>query len=188
MAVKKRRKTSTVSKDRMLRYRDKRIRYTIMKNRMSKHIRIYVQMGHFVKVTKPVYVSDREVEKFVNEKKDWIVDKMDEFRKYGSNKNLFVDSKEHFLQYKEKALAFCEERVAYWNRKLGFPVNTVRVKRVKSMWGSCSSEGNLTFNYKIIFIPKKAADSIIVHELCHLKEMNHSPQFWKLVNEVLHAG
>ena len=172
----------------MLRHKNRDIQYTIMKNKMSRCIRIYVQMGQFVKVTKPTYISDREVEKFVNEKKDWIVDKMDEFGKYGSNKNLFIDSQEHFLKHKEKALAFCEEKVAYWNRKINLPINSIRVKRVRSMWGSCSSQGNLNFNYKILFVPKKVADSIVVHELCHLKEMNHSPKFWKLVDELLDTG
>lgn len=151
-------------------------------------MRISVQMGGFVQVTKPTYVSDKEVERFVHEKRDWILEKMSEFKKYGTNRNLFVDDREHFLKHKERAQKFCEEKVAYWNRNRKFPVNDIRVKRVRSMWGSCSSQGNLNFNYKILFVPEKVADSIVVHELCHLKEMNHSPRFWRLVDEVLCAG
>ena len=151
-------------------------------------MRISVRMGNAVQVTKPTYVSDREVERFIAEKKSWIVEKMGEFKKYGTNKNLFIDSREHFLKHKEKALEFCRERIAYWNRKKKFPVNDIKVKRVQSIWGSCSSQGNLNFNYKILFVPKKVADEIVVHELCHLKEMNHSPKFWNLVSGVLSEG
>lgn len=174
--------------DIILNHRGRVIRYTILKHKLARHIRISVQMGHFVRVTKPVYISDREVRKFIDEKKDWIVDKIDEFGEYGNDENLFVDDREHFLKHKEEALAFCEAKVAYWNRERKFPVNAIKVKRVRSMWGSCSSQGNLNFNYKIIFIPEKIADAVIVHELCHLKELNHSSRFWKLVGEVLRCG
>lgn len=173
--------------NRVLNHKNRTIQYEIVKNKLAKHIRISVQMGYFVRVTRPVYISDKEVQKFVDEKKDWIVDKMNEFNKYGSNENLFVDDKEHFFKYKEEALTFCREKIAYWNREKQFQFNTVKVKQVRSMWGSCSSQKNLNFNYKIIFLPKKTADSIIVHELCHLKELNHSPRFWKLVDEILNT-
>jgi predicted metal-dependent hydrolase len=66
-----------------------------------------------------------------------------------------------------------------------FEYSKVRVKRQKTRWGSCSSNGNLNFNFKLLKLRKELIDYVIVHELCHLKEMNHSPRFWSLVEEII---
>lgn len=73
------------------------------------------------------------------------------------------------------------KRVEMWSTKLGYSYNNISVKDVSSHWGSCSSNKNLNFNYKLAFLPEELIDYVIVHELCHLVEMNHSPRFWQLV-------
>ncbi len=77
-----------------------------------------------------------------------------------------------------------EERIKYFNKKYGFHYNKINVKNQKTRWGSCSKKRNLNFNYKILFLPEKARDYIIVHELCHLRELNHSRNFWGLVAKI----
>ncbi len=67
----------------------------------------------------------------------------------------------------------------------GFRFNKIAVRRQSSRWGSCSSRGNLSFNYKLMRMRKKVIDYVIVHELCHLREMNHSKKFWKIVGDIL---
>ena len=90
-----------------------------------------------------------------------------------------------YLKYKETAREFISRRVGYFSNIYGCTVNRISVRDQRTRWGSCSRKGNLNFNYKIVLIPEKLADYIIVHELCHLKEFNHSKRFWALVGQTL---
>lgn len=87
--------------------------------------------------------------------------------------------------YKEKAGTYIEERTAFYAGQMGVVYGQIRLKEQKTRWGSCSSRGNLNFNWKLIMAPPEILDYVIVHELCHLKEMNHSSRFWQAVGEVL---
>lgn len=90
-----------------------------------------------------------------------------------------------YLKLRETARALAHRRVAHFNALYQFPVGRISIKNHKSRWGSCSSKGNLNFNYKIVLLPLEVADYIMVHELCHLAEFNHSPKFWALVSKTL---
>ena len=86
-----------------------------------------------------------------------------------------------YTRLKPAARVFVEKKVAEWNAIYGFRVGRISVKNQKTRWGSCSKKGNLNFNYKIVLLPEPLADYIVVHELCHLGEFNHSKNFWNLV-------
>ena len=86
-----------------------------------------------------------------------------------------------YLKYKEFARRLVNERIEYFNSVYGFKVGRVAIRNQKTRWGSCSKRGNLNFNYKIVLLPSHLADYIIVHEICHLGEFNHSKRFWSLV-------
>jgi len=90
-------------------------------------------------------------------------------------------NKKEYLKFKFQALALARERIAYFNQMYGFKFYKISIKNQKTRWGSCSKKGNLNFHYKIALLPREIADYIIVHELCHLKEFNHSSNFWNLV-------
>ena len=74
------------------------------------------------------------------------------------------------------------KKIEAFNKIYQFKYNRVSIRNQKTRWGSCSKSGNLNFNYKIALLPEKLVDYIIVHELCHLKEFNHSEKFWALVS------
>ena len=74
-------------------------------------------------------------------------------------------------------------RVQEWSEVMNLKPNEIRVKLMRSRWGSCSSKENLNFSLNLVLLPKEIVDYIIVHELAHLKEMNHSNQFWKIVDK-----
>lgn len=90
-----------------------------------------------------------------------------------------------YLRDRETARAFAHERIRHFNAHYRLAVGRVYIKNHRSRWGSCSQKGNLNFNYKIIYLPPELADYIIVHELCHLAQFDHSSAFWGLVEQVL---
>ena len=88
-----------------------------------------------------------------------------------------------YLVKKRNAYHLVVELIERVNKIYGFEYGTIAIRNQKTRWGSCSSQGNLNFNYRIVDLPPKLAEYIVVHELCHLKEMNHGPSFWKLVEQ-----
>ena len=87
--------------------------------------------------------------------------------------------------HKEAARALVHARLSAFNDLYGFTYGRVSIKNQKTMWGSCSKQGNLNFNYRLVLLPPELADYVIVHELCHLQELNHSRRFWDLVAQTL---
>lgn len=94
-------------------------------------------------------------------------------------------ARRHYLAHREAARILIHTKVEHWNHFYHYPIGQIRIKDVKTRWGSCSSLGNLNFNYKILFLPEHLQDYIVVHELCHLRQMNHGPNFWNLVAETI---
>ncbi len=89
--------------------------------------------------------------------------------------------KANYKRDKEKARELIKERLLYFNNFYNLTYGRVSIKNVKSRWGSCSRRGNLNFNYKLLYLPSRLVDYVVVHELCHLQEFNHSKSFWDLV-------
>jgi len=87
--------------------------------------------------------------------------------------------------YRKKAEEVIRDRLDFFNEHYGFRFNRVTMRDQKSRWGSCSRLRNLNFNWRLIMAPIEIIDYVVVHELCHLKEMNHSPRYWALVAQTL---
>ena len=90
-----------------------------------------------------------------------------------------------YKKHKEDARTLIHDRLEYWAPICGVIYKRISIRDTKRSWGSCSSKGNLNFSYKLLFLPKCVSDYIIVHELCHLKELNHSERFWQHVEIAL---
>lgn len=113
----------------------------------------------------------------------WILKNWKVLKKKTKSKKRVSAERRAYLAHKEKTRLLVKERIEHFSQWKDFDYQSIRIKNSKRSWGSCSSKRNLNFNYKLIFLPPELADYIIVHELCHLEEMNHSPRFWKLVEE-----
>ena len=95
-----------------------------------------------------------------------------------------AEKKKHYLQNKEAARQNIVKRVGELNKHYGFKYGAISIRNQSTRWGSCSKKGNLNFNYKVGLLPQPLGDYVIVHELCHLREFNHSARFWSLVAKV----
>lgn len=100
-------------------------------------------------------------------------------RRRGGRKSL------NYIKYKNEAATLVKERLEHFNQFYNYKWGRVAIRNQKTRWGSCSKKGNLNFNYKIRLLTPKQADYIIVHELCHLGEFNHSQNFWNLVMQTM---
>lgn len=160
------------------------VEYTLTISKRARKLTLSIYSGgHFV-VTKPSGMADHRVERFMQSKAKWIVEKINRFMKFPSALSRKV-SQPLLVDYREQALIFVEKRVQHFNQIYGFNYKKISVKNQKSRWGSCSSKGNLNFNFKIVLLPDRLADYIIVHELCHIGQLNHSKKFWDLVEKTL---
>lgn len=87
--------------------------------------------------------------------------------------------------YKQHAELKLKEKAKRYSKMMGVKFNSVALKDYKSRWGSCSVEGDITFNWKIIMAPNRIVDYVVVHELCHLIHHDHSPKFWREVERIM---
>ncbi len=98
-----------------------------------------------------------------------------------------VRKRSTYLDHKELARSLIHARLEALARQHDFSYKRVAIRDTKRSWGSCSSNGNLNFSYKLLFLPPCLRDYIIIHELCHLRELNHSQAFWDQVEQILPA-
>ena len=137
-------------------------------------------------VRSPVRMTDRAIAEFVASKQDWIVKHMEKMRQRAAKRAAAHSfSEEERKELIRKALKIIPDRVAHFAPIVGVTYGKITVRDQKTIWGSCSTKGNLNFNYMLAALPDEAVDYIVVHELCHRKEMNHSPKFWAEVEKVI---
>ena len=163
---------------------NKNVSYILRKNKRARRMRLVVNCDGTVVVTTPFGFEESVAEKFIREKSKWLFSKLAFFNQF-KGKPIRGSSKKNYLAYKDEAHRRAAERVAHFNNIYNFGFNRISIRNQKTRWGSCSKKGNLNFNYKIALLPERLADYIIVHELCHLAEFNHSKKFWNLVAKTM---
>ena len=139
-------------------------------------------------VTAPILIGKRTIEKMVAEKRGWILEKIEIARRDGALRRLESKpkrSKKQIAEDKDRALDLIRSRIEHFNLVYRLSWKRIAIRNQKTRWGSCSKRGNLNFNYKIALLPPHLSDYIIVHELCHLAQMNHSKKFWELVAQTV---
>lgn len=138
----------------------------------------------------PKGLSNQAVMDFVKERQAWIVQKWFETERIRRQKaerppRDYEQNPALEAQYRKEARRRITERAAYFAEKMGVDYGRIAIKAAKTRWGSCSARGNLNFHWKLILMPPAILDYVVVHELAHRIEMNHSPRFWAQVERIL---
>lgn len=162
----------------------KDIDYVFRRTKSSKSVKLAIyQDGHFV-ITAPKWYPLYVLNKFIEEKSQWIFNQVKDMDFDLLRAKQTAESAEYKKSVK-LARSIIHSRLDFFNCYYNFVYNRVAVKNQKTCWGSCSQKANLNFNYKIINLPDEIRDYVIVHELCHLQELNHSKRFWNLVSQAV---
>lgn len=156
-----------------------KLEYTIKTSTRSRGIRIAVHLDGEVIVTTPRFVPKFVVRAFVEKHRTWI----EKHTTRAQSRTSVHVSRKDVVSLKQAAKTYLEKECALIAKKYGFEYKKITVRAQKSRWGSCSKSGNLNFNYKIMALPSHVAQYIVVHEVCHLGELNHSKSFWNLVRK-----
>lgn len=146
-----------------------------------KTVAICVKPDGEVEVRAPRKASRQFIEDFVDRKKEWIEQNVQTMRQRKESRRRVVLTKEQKAAAKAKAEAVISARCQYFAPRMGVDFAGVRVNSAKSRWGSCTAGGNLNFTYRLIYTNPELIDYVVVHELAHRKEMNHSSRFWAVV-------
>ncbi len=153
-----------------------------------KTVAIQVNADLTVTVRVPRHTSRKDIERIISEKEPWIRKHIEQIRAkkeaYEAMKTLHLTDEE-IRELVDKARKYIPERVAYFAEHMGVTYGRITIRNQKTRWGSCSSKGNLNFNCLLMLTPAEIIDYVVVHELCHRKEMNHSGAFWNEVEKVL---
>lgn len=148
-----------------------------------KTIAIQIDREGQVIVRTPYGITKRQVEEFLDEKKDWILQTRQRVEKRKTEQ--IPISEEVRREGIERAKRIFPERTAYFAKRMGVDYGRITIREQKTRWGSCSSKGNLNFNWKLVLLDPELLDYVVVHELAHRREMNHSKNFWKIVEAEL---
>lgn len=140
-----------------------------------------------VLVRAPYRMREDVIRAFLAEKQDWLAAHLALARERKAQRDKSAAkrmSRKELEALAEKAVRTIPMRVAYYAPLVGVNYGRITIRNQKTRWGSCSSKGNLNFNCLLMLAPERVLDYVVVHELCHRLEMNHSPRFWTEVERV----
>lgn len=161
-----------------------KIEYIIKKSRRTT-ISVQITPDQKLLVKAPAYTSIKEVEDFLREKRDWIIKQINRTKVTSQQAaQMGILSDKEIRKLKRDAKKIIPERVEYYAKLSGITYNRIFIRLQKSRWGSCSVEGNLNFNALLALMPLGVLDSVVVHELCHRRHMDHSKAFYDEVLEI----
>jgi len=154
--------------------------YTLIRT-SRKTLAIYIRPGGLVELRAPMHTPLREIDRFVSSKEKWIAEKrVLALKRKAPEPNPALEARCRAL-----AKEVLPARAAKYAAQMDVTPAQVKITGAKTRWGSCSAKGNLNFSWRLMLAGEDAIDYVVVHELAHLREMNHSPRFWAVVAGIL---
>ncbi len=151
--------------------------YKVIKS-TRKTLSLEIRDGELL-VRAPLRATRRNIEDFIRRNEAWILRQLSrQAREKAELSTVEKLSEEELSELKRRAKTVFAERVAFYAPQLLVSPERITIRAQRSKWGSCSSKGNLNFNCLLLLAPAEVLDSVVVHELCHLKHMNHSREFY----------
>lgn len=148
-----------------------------------KSLALQVKEDGRVVVRAPLSMAARRIEFFVIDHWDWVEKQRQRLSRQRENARRITE--EERQEGIRKAKEIIPRRAACFAARMGVSYGRITIREQKTRWGSCSQKGNLNFNWKLVLMPPEILDYVVVHELAHRKEMNHSPRFWAVVEKEL---
>lgn len=160
--------------------------HTIVVRRIpgARHLRLRLLRGGRLQVSVPPRATAQMIREFVAEQRDWIAQQYESLQSRDSIMMTVHDDVTR-ARLVSDARELVHWRLEHFNKFYKFQYNRVAIRNQSTRWGSCSSGRNLNFNYRIVLLDPELQDYLVVHELCHLAEMNHGPRFWELVSHTI---
>ena len=150
-----------------------------------KTLALYVRPDGSLEVKAPIRTDKLYIEKFVLSKKDWILKTKEKLEIRKKEKEVVWFPKEEIKNIKSKAELVFNHKCREYAKIMDVEFRSIKINSAKTRWGSCNIKGDINFTYRLIFAPEPLIDYVIVHELAHLREMNHSNRFWEIVKSVM---
>lgn len=154
------------------------IPYSIVRSG-RKTVAVSVTRDGRVVVRCPMEITDKAAKVFVKCHEEWILRHYQEVQARLARQAVYTP--EQVERYREQARDVLTARSIYWAERMGVTYGRITVRSQVTRWGSCSARGNLNYNWKLILVPEELLDYVVVHELAHRREMNHSRKFWDVV-------
>ena len=151
----------------------------VRRSSRARRFRLEVPWGEPARLTVPQWTNRAEIDRVLAERRSWIEEQRRRQVPRLGLKQLRVSESEGRARAREVASALAEEQA----QLIGVTYERIRIGGQRTLWGSCSPNGTLSFNWRLALAPHAVLDYVVVHELCHLREPNHSPRFWALVAE-----
>ena len=166
------------------------IEISIKRHHWSRRVKITVGRDGRVLVTMPKRASLSRVQAFINEKRAWIEERVERAKMRQGKDPLQLPPSTSSGQAlgkgeRHRLQVLIEPLVTRYCQMLGAECERISIRAQRSRWGSCSSKKTLSFNVRLALLPIELVEYVVVHEVCHLREMNHSPAFWKLVETAI---
>lgn len=151
--------------------------YTLRRSQRAKNLRLSVRPGGAIVLTAPKSAQLEEIEQFAARYAAWALRASEAMRDF----EIIPISRKDIAKLKAESHVIATSKVRHFASLYGVQPGSITIGAHKRRWGSCSHRGNLTFNYRLAALPLECIEYIIVHEVCHLVELNHSKRFWALV-------